>query len=76
MMQYRTKDFYIFRASSLLSELKAFSASIINMTLQANFNVLREKLFFFTMVDTCKASHCTRKPFRIYPGCPVLRGVS
>ena len=49
MMQCRTKDFYIFRASSLLSELKAFSASIINMALHANFNLLREKLFFFTL---------------------------
>ena len=40
---------HFFRASSLLSEMKAFSASIINMALQANFDVLREKLFFFTM---------------------------
>ena len=63
MMQYRTKDFYIFRASSLLSELKAFSVSIINVALQANFNVLREKLFFFTMTCHLQGVTLYRKAF-------------
>ena len=38
MMCCRTKDFYIFRASSLLSELKAFSASISSVASVSSFS--------------------------------------
>ena len=37
MMKYRRKDFYIFRAKSLLGELKAFSATISSMTSVSGF---------------------------------------
>ena len=38
MMYWRTKNFYIFRASFLLSEFKAFSASISSMSCVSGFS--------------------------------------
>ena len=42
----------------------------------SNDSMALSRRFSFNCVDTWKASHCSRKPFRAHPGWQVLRGDS